>query len=107
MTTLAFISLTMSVLASCIIVSYEEYAKSADWPVGRLFIGTGWLKGLAGLNALGTVGVAWMFFSLWWALGVFVAGWVLSFFVIIILKKHSQMSSILIFIASYTLQFFS
>lgn len=106
MTAIAFTSLMMSILASCIVVSYQEYAAVRGWPVGRLFMGSGWLKGLAGLNALFAVAYTWMIYSFPWALGVFVAGWVASFVVILVLRKHAQVASLLIFLVSWILQFF-
>lgn len=106
MTTIAFISLILSITGSCVIVSYESYTKTGGWPVGRGFRGTTILTGYAALNAIGTVGIAWLYYSFWWALGIFVAGWILSFPVIVILKQRAQFTSIALLLISYGLQFF-
>ncbi len=106
MTIIAFISLVLSITGSCIIVSYESYAKTGGWPVGRGFRGTTILTGYAALNAIGTVGIAWLYYSFWWALGIFIAGWILSFPVTVLLKHRAQFTSIAFLLISYVLQFF-
>lgn len=106
MTVIAFISLALSITGSCIIVSYESYARTGGWPVGKGFRGTTILTGYAALNAIGAIGIAWLNYSFWWALGLFMAGWILSFPVTVILKERAQITSILLLLISYGLQFF-
>jgi hypothetical protein len=106
MTTIAFISLMLSITGSCIIVSYESYAITVGWRIGSWFRGTTILTGYAALNAIGTVGIAWLYYSFWWALGIFVAGWILSLLVTVTLKQRAQPASIALLLISYILQFF-
>ena len=105
MTLLIFLTFVLSVTGSCMIVGYESYAKVGGWPVGKGFKGTTILTGYAAISAIGTVGTAWLNHSFWWALGVFVAGWILSFPLTVILKQRAQIISIVLLLISYVLLF--
>lgn len=103
---LLLISLFTACVAGIIIISYEFFAYSHGWPVGKLFKNNIFRFLFGGLSIIGSVWFAISYLSLLLGIGVFIIGWIMAFLITIITKSYVQWVAIALLITSYVLQFF-
>lgn len=84
------------------IISYKNYAIKNGWPIGRFFQSDSNVLKLIGLLAIFGSTIAAFIFIKWYLvlIGLFV-GWVLSANISGLLKKHTQVFSIILILTSW------
>lgn len=88
--------------AGVTIISYKGYAYKKGWPIGTLFESDNSIIKVIGLLAIFGSAVASFFYIKWYVvlLGL-VIGWLLSGAISAILRKHTQIFSIVLFALSW------
>ena len=86
------------------IISYKGYAEQKGWPIGSLFRkGGGIIDMLGFLTTFGTI-IASFFYIKWYIIVVgIIIGWLASGLITAILRVHTQVFTIILFIISYFL----
>lgn len=84
------------------IISYKRYAQKRGWPIGIMFESDSSIVKIIGLLSIfGSVVTAFFFIKWYFVLIGLICGWLLSGLISSIFTKHTQVSSLILFIISW------
>jgi hypothetical protein len=88
--------------SSVTIISYKGYAQKKGWPIGRMFESDSSIIKIIGMLTLfGSAITAFFFIKWYWVFAGLFCGWLLSGMISAIFAKHTQITSLILFIISW------
>lgn len=84
------------------IISYKNYAFKSGWPIGTMFVSDSSIVKIIGLLSIVGSFIVSFFFIKWYIvlIGLLIS-WLLSGFITALLRKHTQIFSVFLFILSW------
>jgi hypothetical protein len=90
------------------IISYKGYAEPRGWPIGTMFESDGSIIKIIGIVAIIGSAIAAFFFVKWYLVLIgILAGWLISGALTAVFRQHTQILSVLMFIAAWVMLYLS